>query len=66
MLGQKRIPSCCIRSGNQLITSVHTSDLKGVLGKDLTVEQCYAAARNCAERISTASTTPKAYSAQIN
>jgi len=41
----------CIRSGNQLITSGHTSDLKGVLGKDLTVEQGYAAAKDCALKI---------------
>lgn len=41
----------CIRSGNQLITSGHTSDLKGVLGKGLTVEQGYAAAKDCAEKI---------------
>ncbi|MBC8350901.1 MAG: RidA family protein [Planctomycetes bacterium] len=41
----------CIRSGNQLITSGHTSDLKGVLGKDLTVEQGYEAAKDCATKI---------------
>ena len=41
----------CIRSGNLLITSGHTSDLKGVLGKDLTVEQGYEAAKDCAEKI---------------
>ena len=41
----------CIRSGNQLITSGHTSDLKGVLGKDLTVEQGYEAAKDCAMKI---------------
>ena len=41
----------CIRSGQQLITSGHTSDLKGVLGKDLTVEQGYEAARDCAMKI---------------
>lgn len=41
----------CIRSGNQLITSGHTSDLKGVLGKDVTVEQGYDAARDCAQKI---------------
>lgn len=41
----------CIRSGNQLITSGHTSDLKGVLGKDLSVEQGYEAAKNCAQKI---------------
>ena len=41
----------CIRSGNQLITSGHTSDLKGVLGKDLTVAQGYEAAKDCAMKI---------------
>ena len=41
----------CIRSGNQLLTSGHTSSLKGVLGKDLTVEQGYAAAQDCARKI---------------
>ena len=41
----------CIRSGNQLITSGHTSDLKGVLGGGLTVEQGYDAARDCAVKI---------------
>ena len=41
----------CIRSGNQLITSGHTSDLKGVLGNGLTVEQGYDAARDCAVKI---------------
>ena len=41
----------CIRSGNQLITSGHVSDKKGVLGKDLTVEDGYEAARDCCEKI---------------
>ncbi len=41
----------CIRSGNHLITSGHTSDLKGILGKDLTVEQGYEAAKDCAVKI---------------
>ncbi|MDA1016304.1 MAG: RidA family protein [Planctomycetota bacterium] len=41
----------CIRSGNLLITSGHTSDQKGVLGKDVTVEQGYAAAKDCAKKI---------------
>ena len=41
----------CIRSGNQLITSGHVSDLKGKLGADLKVEDGYAAAKNCAEKI---------------
>ncbi len=41
----------CIRSGNQLITSGHVSDLKGKLGADVGVEQGYAAAKNCAEKV---------------
>lgn len=41
----------CIRTGNLLITSGHTSDAKGVLGKDITVEQGYEAARDCAVKI---------------
>ncbi|MGE0756983.1 MAG: RidA family protein [Pirellulaceae bacterium] len=41
----------CIRSGNLLITSGHVSDMKGVLGKNLTVEQGYQAARQCAVKI---------------
>lgn len=41
----------CIRTGNLLITSGHTSDLKGVLGNGLTVEQGYEAARDCAVKI---------------
>ena len=41
----------CIRSGQQLLTSGHVSDMKGKLGADVTTEQGYAAARNCCERI---------------
>ena len=41
----------CIRSGNLLVTSGHTSDLKGVLGGGLTVEQGYEAAKDCAVKI---------------
>lgn len=41
----------CIRSGNQLITSGHVSDLKGKLGADLSVDEGYKAARNCVEKI---------------
>lgn len=41
----------CIRTGNQLVTSGHVSDLKGKLGADLSVEQGYAAAKNCVEKI---------------
>jgi enamine deaminase RidA (YjgF/YER057c/UK114 family) len=41
----------CIRTGNLLMTSGHTSDIKGKLGRDLSVEQGYAAARECAVKI---------------
>lgn len=41
----------CARAGNLLITSGHTSDAKGVLGGGMTVEQGYAAAKDCAVKI---------------
>jgi enamine deaminase RidA (YjgF/YER057c/UK114 family) len=41
----------CIRTGNLLVTSGHTSDIKGVLGKGLSVEQGYDAAKECAVKI---------------
>lgn len=41
----------CIKSGNQLITSGHVSDLKGKLGADTSVDDGYKAARNCVEKI---------------
>lgn len=41
----------CARSGNQLISSGHVSTLKGKLGAGLTVEEGYAAARDCAAKI---------------
>ncbi|MCR9202268.1 MAG: RidA family protein [Planctomycetaceae bacterium] len=41
----------CIQSGSQLLTSGHVSDIKGVLGSELSVEQGYAAARECAVKI---------------
>ena len=41
----------CVRSGNQLITSGHVSDLKGIVGKEVTTEQAYEAAKDCAQKI---------------
>lgn len=41
----------CIRTGNLLVTSGHTSDIKGVLGKDLDVDAGYKAAKDCAVKI---------------
>lgn len=41
----------CVRTGNLLITSGHVSDMKGKLGAGLTVEQGYAAAKECIVKI---------------
>ncbi|MFN8709673.1 MAG: RidA family protein [Planctomyces sp.] len=41
----------CAKSGNQLISSGHVSDLKGKLGAGVSVDQGYAAARDCAAKI---------------
>ncbi|MEK9911951.1 MAG: RidA family protein, partial [Candidatus Puniceispirillum sp.] len=41
----------CIRSGNLLFTSGHTSTATGVLGNGLSVDDGYAAAKDCAEKI---------------
>ncbi len=41
----------CIRTGNLLFTSGHTSDMKGKLGAGLTTEQGYEAARDCMVKI---------------
>jgi len=41
----------CIRAGSLLITSGHTSEAKGVLGSNMTVEQGYEAAKDCAVKI---------------
>ena len=41
----------CARTGNLLITSGHTSDMKGKLGADLETEQGYEAAKDCASKI---------------
>lgn len=48
---EKGYLNLCIRSGNQLITSGHVSDTKGVLGKDLSVEEGYEAAKDCMKKI---------------
>ncbi len=41
----------CARTGNLLFSSGHTSDMKGKLGADLSVEQGYEAARDCAIKV---------------
>ena len=48
---EKGYLNLCIRTGNLLMTSGHVSDLKGKLGADVTVEQGYQAARDCAVKI---------------
>jgi enamine deaminase RidA (YjgF/YER057c/UK114 family) len=41
----------CAQTGNLLVTSGHVSDMKGKLGADLSTEQGYEAARQCAVKI---------------
>ena len=41
----------CIRTGNQLWSSGHVSTLKGKCGADVSVEQGYQAARDCAVKV---------------
>ena len=41
----------CVRTGNLLFTSGHTSDMKGKLGADLSVDQGYEAAKECVVKI---------------
>ena len=48
---EKGYLNLCIKSGGQLITSGHVSDIKGIVGGDLTVDDGYKAARECAEKI---------------
>lgn len=48
---EKGYLNMCIKSGNQLITSGHVSNIKGILGDNLAVQDGYDAARECAEKI---------------
>jgi enamine deaminase RidA (YjgF/YER057c/UK114 family) len=41
----------CVKTGNLLITSGHVSDMKGILGSNLTTQQGYEAAKQCAIKI---------------
>ena len=41
----------CVQTGPLIITSGHVSNIKGVVGTDVSVEQGYEAARDCAEKI---------------
>ena len=51
---EKQVPgylNLCIRSGNQLMTSGHVSNIKGKLGEGLSTEQGREAARECAVKV---------------
>lgn len=48
---EKGYLNLCVRTGNLLMTSGHVSDLKGKLGANVSVEQGYQAARDCAVKI---------------
>ncbi|MFM8250081.1 MAG: RidA family protein [Planctomycetota bacterium] len=48
---EKGYLNLCIRSGSQLLTSGHVSDLKGKLGANMTVAQGYEAAKQCVIKI---------------
>lgn len=50
-LKEKGYLNLCARAGNLLFASGHVSDLKGKLGAELSVEQGYQAARDCAVKI---------------
>jgi hypothetical protein len=52
----------CNRSGSQLLTSGHVSDLKGKLGDDRAITEGYAAAKNCTKKSSAQSGTRTARS----
>ena len=48
---EKGYLNLCVRTGNQLMTSGHVSDMKGKLGAGLSLEQGVQAARECAVKI---------------
>ena len=48
---EKGYLNLCARTGNLLFTSGHVSDLKGKLGGGTSVEQGYAAARDCGVKV---------------
>ena len=41
----------CVQTGSLIFTSGHVSTTKGVVGVDVSVDQAYQAARDCAEKI---------------
>lgn len=49
--GAKPYLNMCARNGNLLFLSGHVSDLKGKLGADVSIEDGYAAARDCAIKL---------------
>ena len=48
---QKGYLNLCCRAGNLYFLSGHTSDMKGVLGTNMTVEEGQKAARECAVKL---------------
>lgn len=48
---QRGYLNLCNQVGRLLITSGHTSDVKGMLGRDLDVDEGYEAAKECAIKI---------------
>jgi enamine deaminase RidA (YjgF/YER057c/UK114 family) len=48
---EHRYLAMCVQTGSLIITSGHVSTLRGVVGAGVTVEEGYAAARDCAEKI---------------
>jgi enamine deaminase RidA (YjgF/YER057c/UK114 family) len=48
---EKGYLNLCVRTGNLLLTSGHVSTLKGTCGADVSVEQGYEAARDCAVKV---------------
>jgi enamine deaminase RidA (YjgF/YER057c/UK114 family) len=48
---EKGYLNLCVRTGNLLLTSGHVSTLKGKCGADVSVEQGYQAARDCAVKV---------------
>jgi len=49
--GEPGYLNLCIRTGNLLITSGHVSDQKGIVGDGVSVDEAYAAAKDCAIKI---------------
>ena len=62
---EKGYLNLCIQSGDHLITSGHVSDLKGILGKDLSVDDGYEAAKDCMKKNSVIKKKPSQWEAVL-